>query len=186
MDSGDGNEMVIGFWWYVTMVHDGENDIIYVNGLEANRKPALGELNTTARPLGFGNNPIEGRQYFQGALDNVKIYNKALTADEVARLYATGVTSAKEPNLVTAYIDQVFPNPADKWLSVTHQLPADQPLLLRVFDVQGRQLDAIRLNESDVATGQIRLDVSGYSTGTYSLNFVLGGKNIGSLKFNKL
>ena len=32
MDSGDGNEMVKDFWWYVTMVHDGTNDIIYVNG----------------------------------------------------------------------------------------------------------------------------------------------------------
>ncbi|MEZ4932396.1 MAG: LamG-like jellyroll fold domain-containing protein [Saprospiraceae bacterium] len=68
MDSGDGNEMVIGFWWYVTMVHDGDNDLIYVNGIQANSKPASYILNTTARPLGFGNNPVDGGQYFQGGL----------------------------------------------------------------------------------------------------------------------
>ncbi|MCK6690608.1 MAG: fibronectin type III domain-containing protein, partial [Thermoanaerobaculia bacterium] len=71
MDSGDGNEMVKGFWWYVTMVHDGASDIIYVNGEQVNIKPVPTKLNSTARPLCFGNNPIEGGQYFIGALDNV-------------------------------------------------------------------------------------------------------------------
>lgn len=185
MDSGDGNELVIGFWWHVTMVHDGTHDIIYVNGIEANRKPVLGELNSTARPLGFGNNPIDGGQYFIGALDDVKIYNKALTEQEIARLFATGTTGTKEANLLSAYIQQVFPNPVTDVLTVGHQLPANQPLLLRVFDMQGRQLDAIYLNPGEVAHGQFSLQVGSYPPGMYSLNFILGGKNLGSMKFNK-
>lgn len=185
MDSGDGNELVIGFWWYVTMVHDGTDDIIYVDGVEVNRKPVLGNLNSTARPLGFGNNPIDGGQYFIGALDNVKIYNRALTAGEIATLYATGTTGAEELDLVRAYIEQVFPNPTTELLTVRHSLPADQPLLLRVFDMQGRQLDALRLSPGDVANGQFSLNVGAYPSGMYSLNFVLGGKNIGSVKFSK-
>ena len=185
MDSGDGNEMVIGFWWYVTMVHDGTHDIIYVNGIEANRKPVLGKLNSTARPLGFGNNPIDGGQYFIGALDDVKIYNKALTDEEIARLYATGTTSTQEPNLLRVYIDQVFPNPATELLTVNHQLPANQPLLLRVFDMQGRQVDARYLNAGEVAQGQFSLPVGHHAAGMYTLNFVLGGKNLGSLMFVK-
>ena len=44
----------------------------------------------------MGNNPIEGGQYFQGALDEVKIYNKALTAEEVMRLYASGTTGTND------------------------------------------------------------------------------------------
>jgi chitodextrinase len=185
MDSGDGNEMVIGFWWYVTMVHDGTDDIIYVNGVEVNRKPALGKLNSTALPLGFGNNPIEGGQYFNGALDNVKIYNKALTAEEAAALFQNGTTGIGEVNLVNAYIDQVFPSPATEQLTVRHSLPSNQPLLLRVFDTQGRQVDAFAYNQSDVASGQFSINVSNYPQGLYSLNFILGGKNLGSVKFNK-
>ena len=185
MDSGDGNELVAGFWWYVTMVHDGANDIIYINGQEANRKPVLGKLNTTARPLGFGNNPIDGGQYFIGALDNVKIYNKALTDGEIATLYATGISSANDINLVKDYIDQVFPNPAAEYLTVRHHLPANQDLLLRIFDMQGRQLDAVRMNRNEVATGQFSVNVNNYPAGMYSLNFVLGGKNLGSVKFTK-
>lgn len=185
MDSGDGNEMVLGFWWYVTMVHDGAFDIIYVNGEEVNRKPVVGKLNSTARPLGMGNNPIEGGQYFIGALDNVKIYNKALTEAEIATLYATGTTGTDDLTLVSVYVDRVFPNPTQDFLTVRHRLPANQSLLLRVFDMQGRQLDALRLSQADVAAGQFSLDVSRYAPGMYSLNFVLGGKNLGSVKFNK-
>ena len=65
MDAKDGNELVIGFWWYVTMVHDGTDDIIYIDGVEVNRKPVATELNSTALPLGMGNNPIEGGQFFE-------------------------------------------------------------------------------------------------------------------------
>ncbi|MBK8566325.1 MAG: hypothetical protein IPN76_24060 [Saprospiraceae bacterium] len=186
MDTGDGNELVLGTWSYVTFVHDGTNDIIYKDGAVANTKPALGKLNTTARPLAFGGNPIEGGQYFPGALDNVKIYNRALTADEAATLYQSGsITGTEEPSLVDAYIEQVFPNPTTEMLTVKHHLPQNEALLVRVFDAEGRQVNALRLGQGDVATGQFTLNVGGYATGLYSLNFVMGGKNLGSLKFNK-
>ena len=186
MDSGDGNEMVIGFWWYVTMVHDGVNDIIYVNGVEANSKPVDTKLNATARPMCFGGNPIEGGQYFIGALDNIKLYNRAVTPDEALKLFETGVVGTEDlVNLLTPYIQGVFPNPASDVLTVQHRLPANQPLLLRVFDMQGRQVDQMSLNQGQVAEGQFSVNVAGYPKGLYSLNFILGGKNLGSVKFNK-
>ncbi len=185
MDSGDGNELVLGFWWYVTLVHDGQFDIIYVNGQEVNRKPVIGKLNATARPLGIGNNPIEGGQYFIGGMDNLKIYNKALTATEIAGLFSNGTTGTDEANLVKGYIRRVFPNPSTEVLMVQHQIPSSQPMLVRVFDAQGRQFDALRLSREDVANGQFQLDVKTYPAGLYSINFVLGGKNIGSVKFMK-
>ncbi|PSR15158.1 MAG: hypothetical protein DA408_03725 [Bacteroidetes bacterium] len=187
MDSGDGNEMVLGFWWYVTMVHDGVNDIVYVNGIEVNRKPSPGELNATALNFGMGNNPVEGGQYFNGALDNVKIYNRALTPEEISDLYNTGstVVGTREPSLVGTYVERVYPNPTTDALLVTHHLPANQALQVRVFDAAGRQLDLLRLTAAEVATGQFRLQVDQYTAGIYSLNFVLGGKNLGSIMFNK-
>ncbi len=187
MDSGDGNELTQGFWWYVTMVHDGANDIIYVDGIEANRKPVVGTLNSTNRPLGMGNNPIEGGQYFIGALDEVKIYNKALTAAEIANLYSTGTTGTD--NHLSAelrkYIKIAYPNPATDKLYIEHALTNNQPLLLRVFDVSGRQVDAIKFDKNELPLDQFSIDVHKYQTGNYYLNFVLGGKNLGALKFYK-
>jgi hypothetical protein len=187
MDSGDGNELVLGFWWHVTMVHDGTNDIIYINGEEVNNLPAEGVLNPTGRPLGMGNNPIDGGQYFNGALDEVKIYNRALTPAEIAHLYETGSTGTQEgPNLALLHLVQdVYPNPATDRLWIRHSFDGQQALQLRVSDVQGRQIDDLRFGRNELPAEQFSLDVQRYPAGTYFLNFVLGGKNIGSVKFDK-
>jgi chitodextrinase len=187
MDSGDGNEMVKTFWWYVTMVHDGANDIIYVNGVQTNIKPVMTKLNSTARPLCFGNNPIEGGQYFIGALDNVKIYNKALTAAEIAKLYQTGTTDVNDlvGNDLRGVVLSLAPNPATDVLTVQHAFPDNQPLLVRVFDVQGRQVDQLRFDKNEVPTGQFSLQIGNYPQGTYLVNFVLGGKSLGAMQFHK-
>jgi hypothetical protein len=185
MDSGDGNEMVKNFWWFVTMVHDGANNIIYVNGQQTNIKPVNTKLNSTSRPLCFGNNPIEGGQYFIGALDNVKIYNKALTAAEIAQLYNTGSTGTVEGVELGRYVRAVAPNPATDFLHVQHTFNGNQPLLLRVFDLQGRQVGHLNYDQNETPAGQITLPVGAYPQGTYLLNFVLGGKNLGSIQFVK-
>ena len=187
MDSGDGNEMVKTFWWYVTMVHDGASDIIYVNGQQTNIKPALGKLNTTARPLCFGSNPIEGGQYFIGALDNVKLYNKALTAGEIQQLFNTGTTATKDllPSGLKNLVLSVSPNPTVDVLTVKHAFNGNQPLLVRVFDAAGRQVDDLHFAKNEVPGGQFSLNVHNYTPGNYTLDFVLGGKNIGAVQFNK-
>jgi chitodextrinase len=187
MDSGDGNELVIGFWWYVTMVHDGTDDIIYVDGVEANRKPVNTLLNSTARSLGMGNNPIEGGQYFIGALDEVKLYNKALTGEEVERLYTTGSTvGVKELQTdLHKYVEIVYPNPTKDELVIKHGFGVRQDLLVRMFDQSGREVGSKHIDAQDMDNGLISLNVAGMQSGMYNLNFVLGGKNLGSVPFVK-
>jgi hypothetical protein len=183
MDSGDGNELVEGFWWYVTMVHDGENDIIYLDGVEVNSKPVMGTLNSTGRPLGFGNNPINGGQYFIGALDEVKIYNKALTPQEIENLYNNGTTGVPYLNEeLHKYVDMVYPNPTDGEISIKHQFDSGE-LLIRIMDVQGRQVSHRKLNVN--GSNNINMDLSELANGSYSMNFVLDGKILGSIPFVK-
>ncbi len=187
MDSKDGNEMVKGFWWYVTMVHDGVNDLIYVNGQLANSQPVATKLNTTGRPLGMGNNPIDGGQYFNGALDEVKIYNKALSSGEISRLFSTGTTGTQDGLTaeLRSMVKEVYPNPATTLVWVKHTFDSKQDLQVRISDVQGRQVGDLRFNKNEIPAGQFSLNVQSYPTGTYFMNFIVGGKNIGSLKFEK-
>jgi chitodextrinase len=188
MDSGDGNEMVKGFWWHVVMTHDGTDDKIYVNGQLANTKPVAGKLNNTARPLGMGNNPIEGGQYFNGALDELKIYNKALTPKEVENLYNSGITSVRDlmqQDALQGWIEAVYPIPATEELFIKHNFDNKSALTLRVFDLQGRQLDQVHFDRNEVHPGLIALDVADYPQGMLFLNFVLEGESLGSIRFVK-
>ena len=186
MDSGSGNEVVPGFWWYVTMVHDGTDDIIYLDGEEVNRKPVSTKLNSTALPLGMGNNPVDGGQYFHGALDEVKLYNKALTGEEISKLYTTGTTGVKDlQEEIQKYVEILYPNPSNNSLIIKHSFGVGKDLLVRVFDETGRQVGSKRVSPQDMDNGYIHINVAELGMGMYHLNFVLGGKNIGSVPFVK-
>jgi len=186
MDAADGNELVQGFWFYVTMVHDGTDDIIYLDGSEVNRKPVATKLNSTDNKLGMGNNPVEGGQYFHGALDQVKFYNKALTSEEISKLYETGTTGIGEvPTEVKKYVDLIYPNPTADQLLIKHGFGSRQDLLIRIFDIAGREISSTKIDAKDMQNGQIKMNVADINTGMYNLNFVLGGKNLGSIPFVK-
>ncbi len=187
MDSGDGNDLSIGIWWHVTMVHDGINNIIYINGIETKRVPAVGKLNSTARPLFFGNNGVDGGQYFFGALDNVKLYNKALTAAEVNKLFRTGTTPVDEQasEALKVAVKSISPNPTADVLNIKHAFTGNEAILVRVFDLAGREIDAVNFGKTQIPTGQFSINVSKYPQGTYLLNFVQDGKSLGALKFVK-
>jgi hypothetical protein len=93
MDSGGGNELVVGEWTHLVFVHDGAKDLIYIDGVLAASKDVAGDLNTTVYPLGIGFNPIDKDNFFKGSIDEVEIYDGALDATEVANLYAIQSTA---------------------------------------------------------------------------------------------
>jgi hypothetical protein len=187
MDSGDGNELVKDFWWFVTLVHDGVDDIIYLDGKEVNRKPAPGTLNSTARPLGIGNNPIDGGQYFTGALDELKIYNRALTANEVENAYTNATTGLERLSPeIQANIELIYPNPVSDEVSIKHQFSTKQNILVRIFDNSGRQVESHRLSAQDLGMETITLRLGNYPNGFYQMNFVVDGASIGSIPFVRL
>ena len=48
-----------------------------------------GGHSVSGNPVWIGNNQVFGPRYFQGRIDEVAIFNRALTAAEIAALYAT-------------------------------------------------------------------------------------------------
>ncbi|MBK9016400.1 MAG: LamG domain-containing protein [Saprospiraceae bacterium] len=93
----------------VTMTHDGTNDKIYFNGVEVATKLVAGALDATVYPLGIGFDPIDNANYFNGSLDEVQIYNVALTAVEIAALYVLqstppAVTDSEVPSLRSTFL----------------------------------------------------------------------------------
>jgi hypothetical protein len=58
-------------------------------------------------------------------------------------------------------------------------------LLVRIFDQLGREVGSKRINAQDMDNGSFSLNVAELQGGFYNLNFVLGGKNMGSMPFVK-
>ena len=75
-------------WYLVTMTYDGSNVRLYVNGkIDASPTACTENLIQTDGNLVIGEN---GGEYWKGLIDDVRIYNYALTSDQVKSVYSNG------------------------------------------------------------------------------------------------
>jgi hypothetical protein len=69
-------------WTHLAVTYDGAALRLYVNGVQVASLAQTGHLVTSANPLQIGGDSLYG-QYFQGTIDEVRIYNQALSASEI-------------------------------------------------------------------------------------------------------
>jgi hypothetical protein len=69
-------------WTHLAATYDGATLKLFVNGVQAGAVAVAGSLNASADPLRIGGNHIWG-EYFSGRIDEVRVYNRALSAAEV-------------------------------------------------------------------------------------------------------
>jgi hypothetical protein len=80
----------VGFdeWHHVAAVFDGANMMIYLDGELDNSVPTTEKIGTRANETNvfIGENPAAAGRYWDGLIDEVLIYNRALTENEIAFL----------------------------------------------------------------------------------------------------
>jgi hypothetical protein len=74
-----------GTWSHLAATYDGSSLRLYVNGQLVATRNITGSIVTSNGPLRFGGNAIWG-EHLDGSLDEVRIYNTVLTANEIAEL----------------------------------------------------------------------------------------------------
>jgi glucose/arabinose dehydrogenase/predicted phage tail protein len=79
-----------GSWTHVALTHDGAVLTLYVNGASVASQAAAGTLQTNTNPLRIGGNVPYG-EFFQGTIDEVRVYNRALSAAEIQADMMMGV-----------------------------------------------------------------------------------------------
>jgi hypothetical protein len=73
-------------WRHAALVYDGSNKIIYIDGVEDARVASTGSINVSTYNLYIGENSQQTGRYLTGLVDDVRIYNRALSPAEVAGL----------------------------------------------------------------------------------------------------
>ena len=83
-------ELPLNTWTHVAGTYNGSRLRLYINGALVAYLPATGAFEVNANPLWIGGNAVYG-EYFQGILDDLRIYNRMLTQTEIQRDMATPV-----------------------------------------------------------------------------------------------
>lgn len=69
-------------WSHLAATYDGNTLRFYVNGALANSAPLAGSITVSTGALRIGGNAFWG-EYFNGSIDEVRIYNRALVQSEI-------------------------------------------------------------------------------------------------------
>jgi len=78
-----------GAWQQIAMTYDGSIRKLYINGVQSglDDTQTTGNLTPTLIGVAIGYDACCSRYYFQGAIDDVRIYDKALRDVEIKQLY---------------------------------------------------------------------------------------------------
>ena len=74
-------------WHFVVAVYDGLVMKLYIDGAFESSGPANGDFNTTGGNLYIGSTPNNNSEYFDGSIDEVRIWNTPLSDGEINNLY---------------------------------------------------------------------------------------------------
>jgi Concanavalin A-like lectin/glucanases superfamily len=74
--------LTLNVWTHLAGTYDGGTLRLYVNGVQVSTLAKTGALTTSTNPLQIGGDSIFG-QYFQGKIDEIRVYNRALSATEI-------------------------------------------------------------------------------------------------------
>lgn len=85
--------LTVNTWTHLAGTYDGVTVRLYVNGVQVASLAKTGTIATSTNPLQIGGDSTYG-QYFQGRIDEVRIYSRALSASEVVADMNTAVSGA--------------------------------------------------------------------------------------------
>ena len=89
----DGTTTVpTGTWTHLAATYDGTTQRLYVNGAQVSSSAVAGTILTSSSPLKIGGNAIWG-EWFNGLIDEVRVYNRALGVDEIQSDMNTSISS---------------------------------------------------------------------------------------------
>jgi uncharacterized delta-60 repeat protein len=89
-DASTDSLMVTGQWYHIVGTYDGTTVRVYINGVERGSATGGGDLSASSYPLNIGRCPYDTNRLFDGVIDEVAIFNRALTPSEIQTIYQYG------------------------------------------------------------------------------------------------
>lgn len=128
-------------WSHLAATYDGATMRLYVNGVQVTSRAQTGTIPTSSGALSFGGDVAFG-QYFAGRIDEIRIYDRAMSAAEIQTDMTIPVVTPVDipgasPPGASALVG-AMPNPFHPSTKIRVRLSSADGARLRVFDVAGR------------------------------------------------
>ena len=149
-------------FYHLTVTYDGEWMTIFLNGELQSYRQRTGNIRTTSLPFLMGQMLPDNTEYnYKGILDEVKIFDYALTPIAIAMLFNESITAIETPFHKDFQLT-LTPNPASDILSIRQSGDFVENGIISVFDLQGRLV----YEQNTGSEPAINLTISNWHSGT--------------------
>ncbi len=138
------SKLALNTWTHVASTYDGATFRLYVNGVQVSSLAVTGNITVTTDPLRIGGTTALSGQYFAGLIDEVRIYNRALTQAEIQ----TDMNTPVAPDVINPTVSITAPAAGN--VSGTLNVTATAADNISVTGVQFL-LDGVNLGTEDLA-----------------------------------
>lgn len=141
MDLDSETLLQVGTFYHVVARYDGTDVEIYLDGRLDAFDGFAGDLLATDVDLMLGQVLPDNNAYnFAGVLDDVRIYEYALSTYDVLDLHAEATPSRADFEPASFALHPPYPNPFDRATTIRFDLPFTAHVSLRIHDILGRQV----------------------------------------------
>lgn len=165
-----------GQWHHLVTTFDQSRNVkIYVDGVLLNQQTQNGwDTNATATNFDFwlGGLFSENSSPFDGSVDDLKIYNYALTQVEVNNLYTNNTTLSTSNFHQNSLKVSLYPNPVLDILNIETEKEIKS---LEIYNIQGQKVkisNQKQINVSDLVTGMYLVKIKNVENSISTKKFI--------------
>ena len=155
----------------VTVAYSGSDFEIYLNGNLDAFSSWSGLILPTTIDLTIGKVlPTDNNYDFRGVLDEIRIFDYALSMGEIATLagVTTSVTGPRPAAIPVSYgLEQNYPNPFNPGTTIRYGLAQRSGVSLMVYNTLGQAVRTLVGSEQEAGYHEVRFDATGLASGVY-------------------
>ncbi|NWF88464.1 MAG: T9SS type A sorting domain-containing protein [Ignavibacteriaceae bacterium] len=109
---------------------------------------------------------------FRGSIDEIRIYNYALTKEEIKVI--VGVEDDYKQVAENYLLTQNYPNPFNPSTKITYSIPSRSTVRIEIFNSLGQQVNTLVNEEKEAGSYEIEFDGEGLTSGVYYYQLLAG------------
>ncbi|MHB8581512.1 MAG: LamG-like jellyroll fold domain-containing protein, partial [Ignavibacteriaceae bacterium] len=171
IDLDSETKLSTGIWYNVTVLYSGSDYEIYLNGNLDSFSSWSGLLLQTNIALTFGQELPNNNSYnFNGSLYDIRIYDYALTPQQILNLYNLNTTGiASKSNLIPKENElmQNYPNPFNPSTVISFQLNKSSNISLNIYNILGQKVEVLAGGFFTAGSHSITWNAGTFASGVY-------------------
>lgn len=150
-----------GTYYYVTALYNGSDMSLYLNGIKSAQAAFKGKIAKTSLDLTIGQHVPEQAKYnFNGVLDEIRIYNYAVSDDVIKNLY-NEFTFVADNHAVLPVCTRLlpnYPNPFNSCTAIGFQIKHGGNVRIEIFNLLGQAVKILINQKKDAGNYTVEWD----------------------------